>query len=107
MAPPPSALSAKRPSAPVRACANCLGASALAAHKVTVEPAIGAPAPTTWPSIALAANTGAVESRPTTTACSPYLRNISEPLPKVHRPARNQSQILQKDPLYCFPSLGE
>ena len=47
----PAALSAKRPSAPVRACANCFGAPELAAHRVTIESAIGAPAPRTCPSM--------------------------------------------------------
>src|SRR6266436_4551386 len=54
----PVALSANRPSLPVRACASCLGAPALAAHKVTVELAIGAPPPRTWPLRLSAARTG-------------------------------------------------
>src|SRR5262249_10722813 len=47
--PPPPASSAKRPSAPVRVWASCRGAPALAAHNVTVDPAIGVPAPVIWP----------------------------------------------------------
>jgi len=42
-------LSVKRPSAPLFVCASCFGAPALAAHRVTVELAIGMPPPSTWP----------------------------------------------------------
>ena len=42
-------VSAKWPSASVLACASCAGAPALAAHKVTVEFATGAPAVSTRP----------------------------------------------------------
>ena len=46
-APLPLALITKRPSGPVCVCASCRGASIPAAHKATVEPATGAPAPST------------------------------------------------------------
>src|SRR5262245_51968785 len=45
------ALIENRPSAPVRARPNCCGLPALAAKSVTVELAIGAPAPNTWPAM--------------------------------------------------------
>src|SRR5262245_6252704 len=44
-----------RPSAPVRAWPNCRGLPALAANSVTVELAIGAPPPSTWPAMFAAA----------------------------------------------------
>src|SRR5262249_24521058 len=50
-APLPSALSLKRPSLPVRASANCLGAFVSAPHKATGDPATGAPPMITWPSM--------------------------------------------------------
>src|SRR5499425_3127777 len=56
----------KRPSAPVRAWASCFGAPALADHKVTVEPAIGAPAPRTRPLMVPAAGAGAFSDIPKT-----------------------------------------
>src|SRR5262252_5583759 len=56
----------KRPSAPVRAWASCFGAPALADHKVTVEPAIGAPAPRTRPLMVSAASAGAFNDIPNT-----------------------------------------
>src|SRR5215471_17245553 len=56
----------KRPSAPVRAWASCFGALALADHKVTVEPAIGAPAPRTRPLMVSAASAGAFNDIPKT-----------------------------------------
>src|SRR5262245_11556896 len=49
--PAAAASTVKRPSAPVLACASCFGAAAVAAHRVTVDPAIGAPAPVTRPSM--------------------------------------------------------
>src|SRR5262249_54234988 len=45
------ALIENRPSAPVRAWPNCCGLPALAANSVTVELAIGAPPPSTWPAM--------------------------------------------------------
>jgi hypothetical protein len=51
----------KRPSVSVRVSANCLGGPALAAHKVTVDPAIGAPAPATRPLIG-SANAGRLDN---------------------------------------------
>src|SRR5262245_16493758 len=47
--PAPSVPIANEPSAPVRVCASWAGAPSLAAHNVTVESTIGAPAPRTWP----------------------------------------------------------
>src|SRR5262245_16109296 len=44
-----------RPSAPVRAWPNCRGLPALAANSATVELAIGAPPPSTWPATVAAA----------------------------------------------------
>src|SRR5215475_1361226 len=44
-----------RPSAPVRAWLSCCGLPALAANSVTVELAIGAPPPSTWPAMFAAA----------------------------------------------------
>src|SRR5262245_33394520 len=49
------ALIENRPSAPVRAWRNCRGVPALAANSVTVELAIGAPPPSTWPAMFAAA----------------------------------------------------
>src|SRR5262249_2516218 len=49
------ALIENRPSAPVRAWPNCCGLPALAAKSVTVELAIGAPPPSTWPAMFAAA----------------------------------------------------
>src|SRR5215813_12295819 len=49
------ALIENRPSAPVRARPNCRGLPALAANSVTVELAIGAPPPSTWPAMFAAA----------------------------------------------------
>jgi hypothetical protein len=46
----------------VRVSANCLGKAALAAHKVTVDPTIGAPAPATRPLIGSAANAGKLDN---------------------------------------------
>src|SRR5262245_27206331 len=43
------------PSAPVRAWPNCFGVPTLAAKNVTVELAIGAPPPSTWPAMFAAA----------------------------------------------------
>jgi hypothetical protein len=51
-----------RPSASVRACASSCGLPAPAAHNVTVEPAIGAPAPSTCPAMS-AANAGPASER--------------------------------------------
>src|SRR5689334_12174225 len=51
----------KRPSSPLVACASWLGTPLPAAQRVTVEPAIGAPAPVTCPWIS-AANVGQVAS---------------------------------------------
>src|SRR5215470_15424215 len=56
----------KRPSAPVRAWPSCFGAPAFADHKVTVEPAIGAPAPRTRPLMVSAASAGAFNDIPNT-----------------------------------------
>src|SRR5215510_1514030 len=56
----------KRPSAPVRAWASCFGALALADHKVTVESAIGAPAPRARPLMVSAASAGAFNDIPKT-----------------------------------------
>src|SRR5215472_10824348 len=49
------ALIENRPSGPVRAWSNCRGLPALAAKSVTVELAIGAPPPRTWPAMVAAA----------------------------------------------------
>ena len=60
-------LSSNRPSALVRVRANSFGASGPAAHRVTVESAMGAPAPSTWPSSA-AAKAGPARPRLATAA---------------------------------------
>src|SRR5215475_541676 len=57
------ALIENRPSAPVRAWPNCCGLPALAANSVTVELAIGAPAPSTRPAMFSAA-TGVQSTAP-------------------------------------------
>src|SRR5215475_14471189 len=61
------ALIENRPSAPVPAWPNCCGLPALAANSVTVELAIGAPPPRTWPvmfaAVAVVQNTALTSAR--------------------------------------------
>ena len=74
-----SVLSAKRPSAPVRACASSFGAPALAAHSVTIELAIGAPPPSTRPFILSAAKAGPAKNTPETASVSTNRRTDRRP----------------------------
>ena len=60
----PVLLTRKRPSPSVLVCASCLGAPALASHKVTVDWATGAPAPSTCPVMLAAPYAGPPSKRP-------------------------------------------
>jgi hypothetical protein len=59
----PGAATAKRPSAPLRACASGRGVPLPACHSVTDALAMGAPPPSTWPS-RLAAAAGSASPKP-------------------------------------------
>ncbi len=79
---------ANRPSLSVFVCASCLGAPALAAHRVTVDWAMGAPPPSTWPLMSAAKAHAAKDKVETRTAASIGLRIadlefIRSPCPRI------------------------